>query len=365
MATTRPDDGLLAAIGLPAPPHRLAGSIPLGRRIAGHVAAWLLHLTGAAILVMYVGFHEPGRALFVDTALTLGLGRPIPEARIVPGRCEVYHASGRHGTGGWFCTMTVIDGARRTELKIDTRSRPDLTALHGAGRVLGATGIYWHSSVLLQRWWSDLMLLMLGLTLLLGPLTARGAMRQSARLARLERGHLHTVELLTWSGPKSFAFTDDAGTRRFGRADFPAGALLLDGVATTGVALVAGRDAVLLDEHLAPLQLDPAQHAGILARVVEVRTNGLHRAALRPLPGDAATLTGRIDAIEAALAQSPAAASLPTLYDACWRLVWDSTDAAISLRALQARDTIATRMGPAATDAALRATRERAAGLVV
>ncbi len=365
MATTRPDDKLLAAIGMPAPPHRLAGSIPLGRRIAGHVAAWLLHLTGAAILVMYVGFHEPGRALIVDTALALGLGRPIPEARVVPGRCEAYHASGRYGSGGWFCSMTVIDGASRTELKIDTRSRPDLTALDGAGRVLGATGIYWHSSVLLQRWWSDLMLFLFSFALLLGPLTMRGAMRQSARLARLARGHLHTVELLTWSGSKSFAFVDDAGRRRFGQANFPAGALLLDGVATTGVALIADRDAVLLDQHLAPLQLDPAQHAAILARVLEVRTNGLHRAALRPVPGDAATLTGRIEAIEAELARSPAAASLPALYDACWRLTWDSIDAAISLRALQARDVVATRMGPAAADAALRATRERAIGLVV
>ncbi len=362
MGVSRPDDALLASIGFPPPPHRLAGQVSFGRRLAGYFAVGLLMVAGAAILVMYFGVAREGRGLAVDTALALGLGRPIVGARVIPGECEPYRTSGKYGTSGFFCAITVLDGAARTELLIDTVSRPDLAAHDGAGRVLGATGIYWHAGVMLARWWSILLLMMIAVGLLVGPLTMMGAIRRPGRLARLARGHVHTVELLTWSGHKWFVFVDDHGRRRLGHGVFPGPPALLDGVATTGIALIAGRDAVLLEENLNPLLLDPALRTRILTRIAEVRANGLRRASLRPVPGDPPTLAGRLEAIEAALADGP---DLPMLYDACWRLVWDSTDAEVSRRALVARNAVVRRMGPKAADAVLLATRERAAALVV
>ena len=109
----------------------------------------------------------------------------------MPGACAPYRTTGKYSTSGWYCAVTVADGARREELSIDTPAQPDLSAHRGAGQVLGATGIYWHAGVMLARWRSALLLVLVGGGPLVGSLLLLIPLRRIERLAGIARARAY------------------------------------------------------------------------------------------------------------------------------------------------------------------------------
>jgi hypothetical protein len=331
--------------------------------IVGHVAMGLLFMAGVGILVAYFGFGQVGRALLVDSALAVGLGTPLPDAQVTVGACD-YDATraGSRLPGHWSCPTIVVAAGERMELSIEMISGAEDLRPRGAGRVFGETGVYWPLGTLAARWWNVSVLVLIGGGLI-GIATMAFYWSSRVRsLSRARHGSVRTVELLTWKGRPWFAFLDDRGTRRFQRTASETVPLILDGVRTTGVALISGRTAVLLDANLRPMELEGSRLGEILTRVGQVQRQCQIRSSLPPEPGDPPTLTGRIERIEQALAGRPGAPDLRRLYDQAWRLIWDSNDADVANRALDARDAIAQRLGPSMTFATLRDSRRRYEG---
>jgi hypothetical protein len=364
MKETQADAKLIAWVGFPDPPHRIRESRPWALVIVGHVAIVLLFAAGIGILVAYFGFGQVGRGLLVDSALAAGLGTPLPEAQVTVGACA-YDATraGSRLPGHWSCPVTVAAAGERTELSVEMISGADDLQPRGAGQVFGQIGVYWPLGILAARWWNVSVLVLIG-----GGLIGIAAMafRWSSRvrsLSRARHGSVRTVELLTWKGRPWFAYLDDRGTRRFQQAASDIVPLILDGVRTTGAALISGRTAVLLDGNLGPIELEDTRRSEILARVGQVQRQCQIRSSLPPEPGDPPTLTGRIEGIEQGLAGKPGAPDLRRLYDQAWRLIWDSNDAEVANRALDARDAIAQLLGPSATFATLRDCRRRYEGV--
>lgn len=357
---------LIEGLGFPEPPHRLVGALSGVRLAAGMVAVSILLLAGVGILVAYFGFTASGRALLVDTALAAGLGSAVPGARVTLGECE--YSGSRAGSkvpGQWRCNVVVEHAGERVEAPFETVSRQEDVQPPGAGRVFGRLGLYWPLGMMAARWWNATFLLIIGFGLI-GICTAmRGFAADALRASRLRDGRVRSVDLLTWQGRPTFSFVDDEGQRRFGRAERAGLPLILDGVCTTGAALVQGRSALLLDAGLHPLELASAQRAAILERATQVRRQALVRSALPAQPGDAPTLPGRIERIEQAFAALPRGAgdarseTLARLHDDAWRLVWDSDDPDVATRALALRDRIAERLGPEGAWAALQQSRTR------
>lgn len=360
MQETQADAKLIAWVGFPAPPHRIAGSRPWPLVIVGHGAMGILFVIGVGVLVAFFGFGQVGRGLLVDSALAAGLGTPLPEAQVTVGACD-YDATraGSRLPGHWSCPVTVAAAGERTELSVEMISGADDLQPRGAGRAFGQTGVYWPLGILAARWWNVSVLILIGGGLIgIATMAFRGS-SQARRLSRARRGSVRSVDLLTWKGRPWFAYLDDGGTRRFQRTAHDTVPLILDGVRTTGAALICGRTAVLLDGNLRPMELEDARRGEVLARVGQVQRQCQIRPALPPEPGDPPTLAGRIERIEQALAGKPGASDLRRLYDRAWRLIWDSNDADVANRALDARDVIAQRLGPSATFAALRECRRR------
>ncbi|PWR23266.1 hypothetical protein [Zavarzinia compransoris] len=349
----QPDQKLLAWIGFPAPPYRLRGASPL-RRAAGYLAAGVLASAGAALLVAYFFFTPAGRGLLIDSALALGLGQPVPGAVVSLDPCS-YDASpaGSKTPGEWECPVTIEIEGRTHRYALETVSEPSNPQPRGAGLLFGRPGVYWSFGLLAARWFNALLLVVIGGGLIGLGLTFLGLAGASRRDRRLARGQVRSADLLTWQGRPWFAFIDDAGNRRFQHADHALSPLVLDGVRTTGAALVRGRHAVLLDRSLAPLALGRAPSAALLERITAVQEKARYRHRLPPQPGEPADLKARIEAVENALGEAPDPEALHRLYDAAWRLVWDSDDAEVATRALKARDAIALKLGPAAAFAAL------------
>jgi len=360
MKETQADAKLIAWVGFPDPPHRISGSRSWPLVIVGHAAMGVLFVVGIGILVAYFGFGQVGRGLIVDSALAAGLGTPLPDAQVTVGACE-YDATraGSRLPGHWSCPATVVAAGERIELSIEMISGADDLQLGGAGRVFGQTGIYWPLGILAARWWNVSLLVLIGGGLVGIATMALYWSSQVRSLSRARHGSVRSVELLTWKGRPWFAFLDERGTRRFQRTARDTVPLILDGVRTTGAALIFGRTAVLLDGNLRPIELDDGRRGEILARVGQVQRQCQIRPVLPPEPGDPATLAGRIERIEQALAGKPDAADLRRLYDQAWRLIWDSNDADVANRALDARDVIARRLGPSAAFATLRDCRRR------
>lgn len=355
MVLTQPDARLIAWLGMPGPPHRIA-TISRMRRAAGYVAIALLVVIGAALPVAYFGFTAIGRGLLVDTALAFGAGAPLPEARITAGPCRDNAArAGSKLPGQWECPFAIELPGRRTERVVATISRYELVP-RGAGEVLGAVGVYWSPGIMLARWWNDSLLLFMGGGLIAIGITVLRWSRVDRALVAARDADVRTVDLLTWQNRPVFAFIDDEGVRRFDQAPAALFPLILDGVRTTAVALVSGRSAILLDSNLGPLDLDPAQRKAILDKAAQVQRQCQIRPALPPQSGDPPTLALRIERVERDLAGS--APALERLYDEAWRIVWDSDDLAVANRALIARDAIATRLGPVAAHAALLRARD-------
>ncbi len=360
MAARQPDEKLIRWIGFPDPPHRVAGSRGKAALFVGRILVLLLFLVAVALPVAVLGFSSQGPALLVDSALGLGLGSPAPDVAVTLGGCDYYRTTGRYGSSGWDCVydLTGPDGvASAHAVELDGE---DEAALHrGAGTVLGATGLYWPAGVLIGRW-MDMMLALVMSALLLAFCYAMARMLPGGKaLSRARDGTARTVDLLTRGGKVWFAFVDDDGTRHFQRATLAAAPLHLDGVLTTGVALISGDTATLLYPSLWPLKLPADRQKAILARAAEAFRAGLQRKLLPPQPGDPATLAGRIDRIEAELAANPDPAVLARLYDDAWRLAWDNDDQQIMTRVYDARDAIALRLGPEAAWAALDRSRKR------
>ena len=354
----QPDAKLIAWLGIPDPPHRFLPARSRARLVLGYSAVALLIAIGLALPIAYFGTMPIGQGLLVDTALAVGVGTPLPAARIEPGACRNNAArAGSKVPGQWECPFTIDLGHRRAERVVATISRYELVP-RGAGQVLGAVGVYWSPGILLARWWNDsLSLLMAGGLIAIALLTLRSSRpRQDLALARDAR--VRTVDLLTWQDRPAFAFIDDEGLRRFGQASSPLFPLILDGVRTTGVALVKGRDALLLDSSLRPLDLDTTKRGDILERAAQVQRQCQVRPLLPRQDDDPPTLSGRIDRLEREMKDRSPSAPLDRLYDDAWRLVWDSNDLDIANRALAARDAIAIRLGPAAAHAALLRARE-------
>jgi len=347
-------------LGFPDPPHRIWQSRPRAALLVGYLAVGFLFLIGAGLLLGYFGLDRTGRTILVDTALALGLGRSLPEAEVRLGEC-VYKGTraGSRLPGFWRCPVTVSTGAERIDLTVEQSSKLEGTSPRGAGRIVGQVGVYWPPGVLLARWWSTAILLMTGFGLIgLSVMFLRWS-SGAWRLARVRRGKACVVDLLTCEGRPGFAFLDAAGRRRFDRAQRNTKPLILDSLMTSGVALVSGRTAVLLDLGLLPLELDGPPRADVLARIAAVQHRSRIRPLLAPQPGDPPSLQGRIDRIERGLSDRPDAAGLGRLYDEAWRLIWDGNDADIARRAIAAREEIARRLGPAATLEALLACRRR------
>jgi hypothetical protein len=363
MKEAQADAKLIAWVGFPDPPHRIRESRPWMLVIVGHVAMGILFLAGVGILVAYFGFGQVGRGLLVDSVLAAGLGTPLPDAQVTVGPCD-YDATraGSRLPGHWSCPTTVVAAGERIELSIEMISDAEDLRARGAGRVFGQTGVYWPLGMLAARWWNVSPLILIGGGLIgIAAMAFRWSFRVRS-LSRARHGSVRTVDLLTWKGRPWFAYLDDRGTRRFQRTASDTVPLILDGVRTTGAALISGRTAVLLDANLRPMELDDSRRGEILARVGQVQRQCQIRSLLPPEPGDPATLAGRIECIEQALAGKPGAPDLRRLYGEAWRLIWDSNDADVANRALDARDVIAQRLGPSMTSATLRDCRRRYEG---
>jgi hypothetical protein len=355
---------VIAALSFPPPPYRLSGArLTLSQKI---VAGFIVVIFPTLLLVMmvgYFGFDRNGRALLVDTALALGLGDEL-SAEIRIGTCDRYASptpGSRYSTSGWHCPIVVAHGAEVTAFSIDVNDAADATTYLHAGRVFGAIGVRWPGRVMATRWTKDGLLILAIVLLALvtaGVALAVRSITKPRRVAR--RGSIRSVDLLAVMGSPSFSFVDEGGRRRFAHA--PAGPvpLILDGVATVGAAIIAGRDAVLLREDLEPVVLPAAQRERVLASAAQVQQRAFVRAALPLRPGDQPTLAARIAAIEVTLRAGPPDAAFPALFQDAWRLVWDSTDTEVSRRAMLAREEIARRLGPVRTYDALERSRAAA-----
>jgi hypothetical protein len=243
-------------------------------------------------------------------------------------------------------------------LTVETTTRFDLRP-QGAGTVLGAIGIYWPSGVLAARWWNISMLVLIAVGLMALAVLGFAWVAPERRLMRARQGRLRVVDLLTWKGRPWFAFHDHRGRTRFQRADTQTVPLVLDGLRTQGAALVTGRSAVLLDTELQPMDLPDEVRAGLVGKAAQLQREGQPRRQLPVQPGDPPTLMRRIERVENRVAAEPGKAELAQLYDAAWRLTWDSDDAGVSERSLHARNTIAKLLGPRRAHAALRDCRRR------
>jgi hypothetical protein len=354
----------IAALSFPSPPYRISGArLTLAQRI---VAGFILVFFPALLLLMtvgYFGFDRNGRALLVDTALALDLGEYLP-AEIRVGTCDRYGSSApwRFSSSGWHCPLTVVHSTEVTAFSIDVNDPADAKTHAHAGRILGAIGVRWPGGVMITRWVKAGLLLLAIVVLALVTASVVLAMRSITKPRRVaRRGTIQSVDLLTVMGSPSFSFVDQGGRRRFAHAPPGRVPLTLDGVATVGAAIIAGRNAALLREDLAPVELPAAERERILASAADVQQRALVRAPLPLRPGDRPTLAARIAAIETALRASVPDSALSALFEDAWRLVWDSTDTGISRRAMLARDDIARRLGPARSYDALARSRATAA----
>lgn len=360
MTERQPNERLIAHIGFPPPPHRIEASRGPVALFLGKLALALLLLVAIALPVSVLGFTSEATALLTDTGLSLGLGSPAPQVHVSLRECDYHRSTGRYGTSGWDCVFQLVDGEVTREHAVELDGEEEAQLQRGAGVLWGKPGLYWPAGVLLGRWLDYLMLLAIsGLLLYLCYVVARMVSRASEKLSLARNGYVRTVELLTRGGNALFTFLDDSGIRRYQQAKSHNALLQLDALLTTGVALVGGQKAILLDDALRPLKLPEEQRKAILARVDEVFRAGMIRRALPPQPGDAATMLGRIERIEAQLAASEDPATLARLYNDAWRLSWDNDDASLTRRVFDARDAIALRLGPERAWLALLQSREQ------
>ena len=92
----------------PKPPYQIVRGLKLRQRIAGWFLIVLCSLILVGMLGGYFGMTTEGRALLFDTALSLGLGAPLEGSRIEPGACDYYQTTGRYGSSGYDCELTVV-----------------------------------------------------------------------------------------------------------------------------------------------------------------------------------------------------------------------------------------------------------------
>jgi hypothetical protein len=359
MTERQPDERLIEHIGFQPPPHRIEGARGPVAILVARLAVGFLLLVAIALPVSVMGLTSEARALLTDSALSLGLGSPAPQVRVILRECDYYRSTGRYGTSGWDCVFLLGQGEAAREYEVELDSEEQATRHQGAGMAFGKTGLYWPAGVMLGRWLDYALLFVISGGLFYVCYVVARSAPGAIGLSRARQAQVRTVDLLTRGGNAWFAFLDAGGTRRFQQAESPNIPLHLDALLTTGVALVGGESAVLLDNGLRPLKLPESERKAMLAKVDEIFRAGMVRRALPPQPADADTMLGRIERIEAELAASDDPSTLDRLYNDAWRLSWDNDDAGLSRRVYDARDAIALRLGPERAWAALRRSREQ------
>jgi hypothetical protein len=307
----------------------------------------------------YFGLTREGRTLFVDTALSVGLGSTIDDAHVQPGSCSSYETSGRYRWSGYECDIDVLrpregGGTERVPLRVDLTDPAMVASAGEAATLFGVVGIRWPIGVVAARWLQLAPLLLCAAFLGWLIHIARSLMREDRLLIEAaQKGTIVPVDLLYPDviGAKSaeprqawrFSYLDQFGRRQFARA-VPGGPLQVDGVVTAGVALLSrSGKAWLVLSSLWPLDLPPLEVAHI-ADAAEMQRRQF-RGPLKPLAGEPLDPPGRLAAIEALL-RSKSMNAAERAYVFAWRLVWEYPDAAAAERAMELRNEAAAKLGP-------------------
>lgn len=293
---------------------------------------WLLCVTclGASLaMVGLVSASRAGQQILLDTLATIGLGTPAEGASVAAVRCSYHRRTGRYALSEHQCDVTVID--RGVRHRMDVRSTGALTPAEARRvvRIGAAPAVAWPAGVMASRW-VQMSPLSLGLALLL-PLawySGREIARTHRIMAAIRSGEPREAVLLRRHASRKrsdagvwweFAYDHD-GARRFGRTLLQADPMILDGVATRGIALVTpDGEAVLMRGDGGPLAFAADDRAWIADM-----THALRHAHRRAAPG--------LDDAAARLAPGPER-DVVSAFEAAWRAVDAAAlDAAIKRR---------------------------------
>ena len=186
----------------PKPPYQVVRGLKLRQRIAGWFLIVLCSLILVGMLGGYFGMTTEGRALLFDTALSLGLGAPLEGSRIEPGACDYYQTTGRYGSSGYDCELTVVrprpgGGSERILLSIDV-SRPEMAERYReAANLFGIVGIRWPAGVIANRWMQAALILVAAVILGWIVHFVGGMLKEERRLIRAgRRGTIVPADLL-------------------------------------------------------------------------------------------------------------------------------------------------------------------------
>ena len=313
-------------------------------------AAWMLAVTCSGTTLVIIGvlaFADAPRQLALDTLASLGLGTPREGAQLTGISCSYHRGTGRLELNEHRCSVVVQDGRARLRIDLRAGEAPTRADAGDVVTILGAPAIPWRAGVMWSRWAQMLPLAIP--FLLLVPLAAAGTqagVRLSRRLRVIGAGEPVAADLLRRRAGKDqriarwdIAF-DHAGRRRYARVETPAMPVLLDGVATRGVALVTpGGSAELLQDGGWPLTLDARTAEWLTARSAAMRF------AVRPLaPGLAAMAETLPQGAERDYAHA-------------LDQVWHAGTEAASHAAFEALQAAAARLPPARIDALLQSLR--------
>jgi hypothetical protein len=350
--------------GLPWPsPPLQAHRLKLHQRIAGWFLVLLCSPIAIGVVVLVLGYTDEGRDLVLDTATSLGLGTRIQGAGIVPERCTYRSSSGKYSMSGYECDIVVLqrqpDGKiSRTKRGLSVGSEDDAGQAREARHLFGTIGLRFPFGVMASRW-----LRMLPLCFAFGipafiVVFVWGMLRDDRALRRAAReGRIVPADLLYFqAGRCHFAWIDAKGRQRFGKA--PGGdALRRDGIITLGVVLLShGKRAWLIHSNFYPLLLPPEDAARVEAASLAMRT--AWRPRLAPLPDEATTPAGRLDAIRTLLLGKDKK-DAARAYELAWRLVWDFEDQQTATDACELRHQAGARLGPKRSFDVLQSCRDK------
>lgn len=349
--------------GLPWPdPPLQAHRLKLHQRIA----AWFLVLScspvAIAAMVLVFGYTDEGQDLALDTAISLGLGTRIQGAGIVPERCSYRRSSGKYSMSGYECDIVMLRRQPDSTIRCSSRqpsvgSENDAGQAREARRLFGVIGLRFPFGVMVSRWLRMPPLCFAFGIPAFGVVFAWGMLRNDRALRdAAAEGRIGAADLLYFQeGRCHFAWIDAKGRQRFGKA--PGGdALRRDGMITHGVVLLSpGKRVWLIHSNLYPLLLSPEDAARVEAASLAMRS--AWRPRLAPLPDEATTPAGRLEAIRALLLGRDKNDAAPA-YELAWRLVWDFEHQQTAIEACDLRHHAGKRLGPKRALAVLQKCRE-------